>query len=371
MRAVMLCAPGRVELTDVPWPEVREPRDAVVRITRAAICGTDLHPYRGEIPGFRPDTILGHEFVGVVEDAGPAAGVLPGTRVVASDVIACGRCWWCERGCHYQCEHVSLFGYGEVVGSYVPGGQAEAVRVPFADTVLAPIPNGVTDERAVFVGDVLTTGWTAVTEAGVRDGDVVAVVGCGPVGLCAALSAQLQRATVVGIDPSADRLRTIAQMGMISASPEDARQVVGDLTAGHGADAVVEAVGSPAALTAALALARGRGIVVAVGAHHEPAFPFDTGDAFGRELTLRFAIGDPIRCRDVLFDHLVAGRLDPARVITHRLPLEDVETAYALFDRGEATKVLLVPDPGAARPTDPHDRPIPTTERGQHDDDHH
>jgi threonine dehydrogenase-like Zn-dependent dehydrogenase len=356
MRAAMLCAPGRVELTDVPWPEVREPRDAVVRVTRAAICGTDLHPYRGEIPGFRPDTILGHEFVGIVEDAGLRAGVAPGARVVASDVIACGRCWWCEHGGHYQCERVSLFGYGEVVGSYVPGGQAEAVRVPFADTVLASVPEGVTDDQAVFVGDVLTTGWTAATEAGVADGDVVAVVGCGPVGLCAALSAQLEHATVVGVDANPDRRRRIAELGMISASSDDARQVVDELSAGRGADAVVEAVGSPAALTAALALARGRGTVVAVGAHHEPAFPLDTGDAFGRELTLRFAVGDPIRCRDTLFGHLAAGRLDPARVVTHRLPLDDVDQGYALFDRGEATKVLLSPAAGSSSAPDPHDR---------------
>ncbi|HEV7762713.1 MAG TPA: alcohol dehydrogenase catalytic domain-containing protein [Acidimicrobiales bacterium] len=348
MKATSLRRPGRIELVDVPWPEVGSPRDAVVRVTRSAICGTDLHPYRGEIPGFRPDTIMGHELVGVVEDAGPEAelaGVAVGSRVVASDVIACGSCWWCGHDAHYQCPHVSLFGYGEVVGSYVPGGQAEAVRVPFADTVLTPVPEDVDDDSALFVGDVLTTGWTAAAEAGVAGGDVVAVVGCGPVGLCAVLSAQLLgAATVVGVDGQAARRDAAAGLGAVAAAPDAARAVLDDLTDGRGADRVIEAVGSPAALAGALALARARGVVAAVGAHHEPAFPLDTGDAFGRELTLRFAVGDPIRWGGVLFAHLAAGRLDPARLVSHRLPLADAADAYALFDRGEATKVLLLPD---------------------------
>jgi threonine dehydrogenase-like Zn-dependent dehydrogenase len=345
VKATVWRAPGRVELADEAWPEVVEPRDAVVRVQRAAICGTDLHPYRGEIPGFRPGTVMGHEFVGVVEAAGPEAGVAPGARVVGSDVIACGGCWWCRRGAHYQCEQVSLFGYGEVVGTYVPGGQAEAVRVPFADTVLLPVPAGVDDDAAVFVGDVLTTGWAAAAQAEVAEGDVVAVVGCGPVGLCAALSARLQGASeVVGVDRQPGRRQVAADLGLVAAGPDDARGVLGDLTGGRGADRVIEAVGHPAALTAALALVRPLGMVTAVGAHHEPAFPLDTGDAFGRELTLRFVVGDPIRWGGTVLDHLVAGRLDPTRVVSHRLPLDDVADAYALFDRGEATKVLLVPD---------------------------
>jgi threonine dehydrogenase-like Zn-dependent dehydrogenase len=349
MRAASLVGPGRVELVEVPWPEVRQPRDAVVRVTRAAICGTDLHPYRGEIPGFLAGAIMGHEFVGVVEAAGPEAGVVPGDRVVASDVIACGRCWWCCRGAHYQCAEVSLFGYGEVVGVYVPGGQAEAVRVPFADTVLTPVPAEVGDDAALFVGDVLTTGWTAATEAGLSAGDqedtVVAVVGCGPVGLCAALSARLLGAsTVVAVDgQAARRAGAAAAAGAVPAAPDEARAIVDDLTGGRGADAVIEAVGSPAALAGALALVRPRGTVAAVGAHHEPAFPLDTGDAFGRELTLRFAVGDPIRWAGPLFDHLAAGRLDPTGLVSHHLALDEVATAYALFDQAEATKVLLHP----------------------------
>lgn len=344
MKASMLVAPGRIEVQEVAWPDVRDPRDAVVRVSRAAICGTDLHPYRGEIPGFRAGTIMGHEFVGVVEAAGPEAGVAAGDRVVASDVIACGRCWWCQRGAHYQCEQVSLFGYGEVVGSYVPGGQAEAVRVPFADTVLLPVPDDVDDDTALFVGDVLTTGWAAAAQAEVGHGDVVAVVGCGPVGLCAALSARLQGAeSVVAVDPQPARREVAGRLGFRAVAPEHGREVVGDLTAGRGADVVVEAVGLPGSLRDALALVRPRGMVTAVGAHHEPAFPLDTGDAFGRELTLRFVVGDPIRWGPTVLDHLRTGLLNPCRVVSHRLPLDDAAEAYSLFDRGEATKVLLEP----------------------------
>lgn len=328
---------------DLAPPAVVDPGDAVVRVTRSAICGTDLHPYRGEIPGFMEGTVLGHEFVGVVEQVGDAVtAVSPGDRVVASDVIACGHCWWCRRGWHYQCESVSLFGYGEVVGSYVPGGQAEFVRAPFADVVLSPIPDELSDERALFVGDVLTTGFTAASEAGIEPGDVVAVVGCGPVGLFAAMSAlYLGAARVLAVDPDPARRAAAEAEGAVGVAPDDLANALRDLTGGRGADAVLEAVGSPAALACAVEAVRAKGTVVAVGAHHDPAFPLHTGLAFGRELTLRWAVGDPISTRDRLVPILLAGRLDPTSVISHRMPLDDAVLAYELFDRRDATKVVL------------------------------
>jgi threonine dehydrogenase-like Zn-dependent dehydrogenase len=310
-----------------------------------AICGTDLHPYRGEIGGFRADTVMGHEFVGVVEAVGgevPAA-LGPGTRVVASDVIACGRCWWCRQGYHYQCPHVALFGYGEVVGDYVAGGQAEAVRVPFADTVLAPLPDDIADEAALFVGDILATGWTAAVDGGVAGGELVAVVGCGPVGLCAAMSATARgAATIVGVDPLPARRQAAAELGILAVAPSDALAAVRDPSGGRGADVVIEAVGTSPALAGALDLGRARGVVVSVGAHHA-TFPLDTADAFARELTLRFAVGDPIRYAADLLGLVRAGVLDATRVVSHRLSLDDAALAYELFDRGEATKVVLTP----------------------------
>jgi 2-desacetyl-2-hydroxyethyl bacteriochlorophyllide A dehydrogenase len=345
MMAVMLRGPRHVEVVDQPGPSLLDPRDAVVRVAQSAICGTDLHPYRGELEGFRRDTVLGHEFVGVIESVGPAtAGLKPGQRVVASCVIACGRCWWCDRAEHYHCPQVSLFGYGEVVGSYVPGGQAELVRVPFADTVLHHIPDHIDDEQAVFVGDVLATGWSAAIDGGVGEGDTVAIVGCGPVGLCAALSSRAQGAeTIVAVETSPARRAVAERLGAVSVAPSEAAQAVGDLSGARGADVVIEAVGSDAALAAALSLVRPRGVVVAVGAHHSAAFPLPTGEAFAKELTLRFCVGDSIRHRDRLLSLIASGRLDTGPLVSHRLPLAAAPEAYALFDQQEATKVLLAP----------------------------
>ena len=352
MKALTLRGPRRVELAEAPWPEVQGPRDAVVRVTMTAICGTDLHPYRGEIGGFRRDTVMGHEFVGVVEAVGGEvpATLAPGTRVVASDVIACGRCWWCRRGFHYQCPQVALFGYGEVVGDYVAGGQAEAVRVPFADTVLAPLADDLADEAALFVGDILATGWTAAVDGGIGGGELVAVVGCGPVGLCAALSATARgAATIVGVDPLPARRRAATALGMIAVAPSDAAAVVRDLSRGRGADVVVEAVGTSAALAGALDLSRARGVVVAVGAHHS-TYELDTADGFARELTLRFAVGDPIRYAAELLELVRAGVVDATVVVSHRLSLDDAAPAYDLFDQGEATKVVLTPSGKTGEP---------------------
>ncbi|NDZ99824.1 alcohol dehydrogenase catalytic domain-containing protein, partial [Streptomyces sp. SID10116] len=205
MRALRWHGTRRAEVADdVAMPRVEEPRDAVVRVVRSAICGTDLHPYRGEIDGFPAGTVTGHEFTGVVEETGPEVrGLRAGDRVVASDIIACGHCRSCRHGWHYQCDRVGLFGYATVVGTRAyAGGHAEFVRVPFADTVLFPIPDDVGDERALFVGDVLATGYACAVGAGVRPGDTVAVVGCGPVGLLALEVAWLLGAArVLAVDP--------------------------------------------------------------------------------------------------------------------------------------------------------------------------
>lgn len=351
--SLMLRGPRQTEVVEQPRPQLRQPDDAIIRVTLAAICGTDLHPYRGELPGFRPDTVLGHEFVGIVEQVGAGATrVSEGQRVVASGVIACGRCWWCDRAEHYQCRHVSLFGYGGVVGTYVPGGQAELVRVPFADAVLHPIPPDVGDEQALFVGDVLATGWTAAVDGGVGPASVVAVVGSGAVGLCSVLcSRALGAATIVAVDSSAARRAGAGAAGATPVAPATALELVRDLTCGRGADVVIEAVGSDNALAAALSLVRPRGIVVAVGAHHATAFPLATGDAFARELSLRFAVGDSIRHRETLLSLIAAGRLDPAPLVSHRLPLAEAPAGYVLFDQGEAVKVLLLPPFPSGGPT--------------------
>lgn len=348
MRALRWHGAYRVAIDDdVPAPRVEHPRDAVVRVVRSAICGTDLHPYRGEMDTFTPGTVTGHEFTGVVEAVGPEAhGLRPGDRVVASDVIACGRCRACGLGHHYQCPQVALFGYDTVVGDHaVPGGHAEYVRVPFADTVLHPIPDDVGDERALLIGDVLATGYACAVGAGVRPGDTVAVVGCGPVGLMALEAAWILGAgRVLAVDPLERRRKIAAGRGADTFAPgDDLRGLIADLTEGQGPDAVLEAVGTDTALLTALDLVRPRGTVCAVGAHASDAMPLPTRTAFAKELTLRFAVGDPIAERDTLMRLIRGGKLDPTFVISHRLSLAEAPRGFRLFDSGEADKVVLIP----------------------------
>jgi threonine dehydrogenase-like Zn-dependent dehydrogenase len=346
VKAVVYQGPGRVTVEEVPPPRLLGPRDAVVRVSRAAICGTDLHPYRGEIADFAAGTVLGHEFAGTVAEVGAQVPFAVGQRVFASDIIACGRCADCGRGWHYQCSSVSLFGYSTVVGPYVAGGQAEYVRVPYADVVLAATPDDVTDEQALFVGDVLTTGYAAARTADITPGDVVAVVGAGPVGLLAAMcAAMLGAAQVVIADPEPVRRRHAASFGIAAVCPDELGTLVRAMTGGRGAPAVIEAVGTDAALRCALETAGPRATVSTVGAHHATGMPFPTGLAFARELTVRFTVGDPITLRDQVLALVRSGRINPSRIVSHRLDLAQAPTGYALIDAREAAKVVLATGP--------------------------
>jgi 2-desacetyl-2-hydroxyethyl bacteriochlorophyllide A dehydrogenase len=346
MRAVVWLGECHVEVRHgVPVPEIELGHDAVVRVVRTAICGTDLHAYRGDMQGIPVGTVLGHEFTGVIVDRGPNVNCLEvGDRVVASDIVACGACWFCRRGHHYQCREVTLFGYGTVVGSSLPGGQADFVRVPHADVVLSRIPDGISDEQALFAGDVLATGYASVSEAGTTPGDVVAIVGGGPVGLCAALSARLFGVQhVLVIDPDTRRRDFAESLGVTAAPPASALVHARHLTSGRGADIVVEAVGTDGALSLSLDLVRARGTVVAVGAHHSTAMPFSTGAAFAKEITLRFVVGDPISTRAELLGLIADRRLDATPIISHRLPLDEAAAGYRMFADRDATKVVLIP----------------------------
>jgi alcohol dehydrogenase len=339
----VLRAPGDVGVDEVADPAIREAGDAIVAVRLTAICGADLFPYHGLTPGFEAGTVLGHEFAGEIVEVG--AGVLslrPGQRVVNTSMISDGTCPSCLAGRVTQCQGRSLFGYSGVYPR-LDGGQAELVRVPHADRALRPLPDEVTDEAAVFLADILPTGYGAVVRGGVADGDTVVVVGCGPVGLMAVLCAANVAGRLIAIDGVLGRRELAERLGAEAVLPEQAADFVAEATDGLGADVVIEAAGSPAGLDAALRLARGRGTVSVVGAHFEPDFPLDNGLMFERELTLRFSIGDPTMYGALLLDRLAAGTLDPTPVITHRLPLADAAEAYRLFDTREATKVVLTP----------------------------
>ncbi|MBX6367756.1 MAG: alcohol dehydrogenase catalytic domain-containing protein [Rhodospirillales bacterium] len=341
MKAVVLHAPGKLAVEAVPDPRILAPGDAIVRVRATAICGADLLPFHGLTPGFEAGTILGHEFAGEVVEVGPGVtAVKPGDRVVNTSMISDGTCPSCRAGRVTQCEGRSLFGYSGVYPR-LDGGQAELVRVPQADRALRALPETVSDEAAIFLADVLPTGYGAVVRGDVREGDTVVVVGCGPVGLMAVLCAAPLAGRLIAVDGVPVRRELAARLGAEAVTPGDAADAVAAATGGLGADVVIEAAGSLGALDASLSLARGRGVVSVVGAHFEPDYPLDNGRMFERELTLRFSIGDPAADGTALLERLAAAEFDPTLVITHRMPLDDAAEAYRLFDSREATKVVL------------------------------
>jgi alcohol dehydrogenase len=343
MKAVVLAGVGDLQVMEVPDAKLVDPGDAVVRVTTTAICGADLFPFHGHTPGFENGTVLGHEFVGVVQSVGPAvSSVQPGARVVSTSTISCGFCPNCRAGRPTQCPDRALFGYSGVY-KRLDGGQAELVRVPVADRCLRVVPDAIADESAVFLADMLPTGYNAVKRADLAIGDVAVVLGCGTVGLMAVLFAQRVARTVVAVDGIAGRRALAKQFGAQAVTPDDARDAIEAATDGLGADGVIEAAGSAGALTAALTYVRGRGTVSVVGAHFDSDFPLNNALMFEREMTLRVSWGDPFNDRDRLLALLGAGDLDPRPVISHRLPLAEAAEAYRLFDAREATKVLLTP----------------------------
>lgn len=343
MKAVTVGEPGSVRVTEVAEPRLLEPRDAVVRVTAAAICGADLLPVHGMTPGFDNATVLGHEFTGIVANVGADVRRLrPGQRVVSSSTVSDGTCPHCRAYRPAQCAERSLFGYSGVYPR-LDGGQAELVRVPLADRCLLPLPDTLGDEQALFLADVLPTGYAAVRNAGADLADTVVVLGCGPVGLMAVMCAAGFGGGVIAVDGVPGRRELAAAFGAVTATPEDAGQLVSARTGGLGADVVIEAAGSPGALDAALRMVRGQGTVSVVGAHFEPDYKLDGGRMFEGELTMRFSIGDPISQRERLMRMIIDRKLEPERVITHHLPLAEAASAYQLFDQRIATKVVLHP----------------------------
>lgn len=344
MRAVVFVEPGRVEVADLPDPVIGSPTDAVVRVTRAAICGSDLHFLHGKTPT-APGASLGHEAVGVVEAVGGAVtGVRPGDRVVLSFAVACGRCWFCSRGQSQLCEQAAIFGAGPFGGD-LPGAQAERVRVPWADVNLLLVPDAVDDERAVFVGDVLTTGFHAAARAEASADDVVAVVGAGPVGWCTAASlVAFGAGRVAVLDREPARLALAEALGAtpVHVGERSAETALAEMTDDRGADVVIDAVGSVEAYRSASTIVRRGGRVVVAGVYAGESVELQLGVAWARALELRFTGICPVHAhwRRVMAE-VEAGSLDPTPLISHRLTLEEAPSGYGLFDRREATKVVL------------------------------
>jgi len=352
MRAVVYQGPGVVRLEEVPEPKITDPEDAIVRVTATSICGSDLHIVHGLLPKMEPGRIIGHEFVGVVQEVGTAVKRFkPGDRVVGPAAVWCGRCRPCLRGIVSACERGATFGHGPLLGD-LPGAQADYVRVPFSDVTLQPIPDELTDEQVIFAGDVLPTGYSAVVGLasgvrGVRAGDNVVIFGLGPVGLCAVASARLfDPARVIAVGNRVERLAMAARLGAdatVDAAAEDVRARVRELTDGWGADYVVEAVGKQESLGNSVAVSAPGGVVSVVGAFQQPT-TVNAPRMQAKNVTLSMGLGDLSLMKE-LIDLIRLGRLDLTSLITHRFSLDEAERAYEVFDKRleGAIKVILVP----------------------------
>ncbi len=345
MKAIVFDGPGRIALREAAEPILIDPADALVRVTLAGICGTDLHVVAGHFRGMEPGAVIGHEFVGdVIAVGAEVRHVKVGDHVVASDFSACGRCRSCERGDHWECPERSFFGTGASFGPPLSGAQAEIVRAPFADATLAIVPKGVSDEAAILVSDNLATGWAAIERARLEAGETVAVIGGGAVGQLTSLAAQAAgAAAVVVVEPSMLRRDFARANGALSAEPQAARDLLAKLTDGEGADVVVEAVGATATLTSAFDLVRKRGRIVSVGAHASEEWPLPLARCFANEITLCFAIGDSIRLRSRLFALIRSGVLDPTVVVQERLSMDQVLDGYRKLREQQILKAVIDP----------------------------
>ncbi len=271
MRALTFQAPGRVELVDKPEPQLLERDDAIVRVTASGVCGSDLHIYHGRVQ-IEPGFTIGHEYVGEVVAAGDGVtSVAPGDSVLGCFQVACGTCWFCRAGAFHKCDSSRTFGHGAALGD-LQGTQAELALVPRANLTLRRIPAGVSPDVALFAGDVMGTGYHAIVEGGVRPGDSVAVLGLGPVGLCAVQAALLAgAASVVAIDSVEERLAMASSFGAqaVHLTEQDPRAAVKAVSEGRGVDVTVDAVGDPRALELAIRLTRKCGTISVVGVYAE------------------------------------------------------------------------------------------------------
>jgi threonine dehydrogenase-like Zn-dependent dehydrogenase len=344
MQAVTFQAPGEVRVEERPEPELLARDDAIVRVEATGVCGSDLHIYHGRVviePGFT----LGHEFVGTVVAAGDGVSqVAEGERVLGCYCSACGDCFFCRRGDFHECDEGRVFGHGKALGS-LQGAQAELVLVPHANLTLRPVPAGMSDDAALFAGDVMGTGWHAVDQAGIRPGDSAAVLGLGPVGLCAVQAAKAAgAATVVGIDSVEDRLRIAEEFGArpVHLTADDPRAAVKEATDGRGVDAAIDAVGHPDALELACRITRKAGTVAAIGVYAERV-QVHMGIVWIKALTLKTGQANVIGHVDRVLAMMAGGLLDPTPLVSHHMRLTDAPVAYDVYDRREALKVVMTP----------------------------
>ncbi|MGZ4121459.1 MAG: zinc-binding dehydrogenase [Actinomycetota bacterium] len=347
MRAVLFEDVGKISVGDYPDPVLVDPGDAICKVDTAAICGSDLHLLEGRIPVMQSCSPIGHEFVGTITEVGTGVTRFkPGDRVVGSFVVACGECWFCERHLYPNCDRLRVLGYGMFLGD-LPGAQAQYVRVPVADLNLHAVDPELSDEQAVFAGDILTTSVYICERAGIKPGDTVAIIGAGPVGLLTLMSARAYGPDrIYAVDMEAERLKMAESFGAI---PVDATKVnpvvqLQRATGDRGVDVVIECVGLESAFTTALNAVRANGTVAVIGVHSELSYDFPLGEIWRRGITIVMGATCNVQSH---WDRSLAlvkdGVIDPTTLITHTLPLEDAVEGYRLFSSHEALKVILKP----------------------------
>lgn len=344
MRAITFQAPGQVRVEEKPEPELGAADEALVRVEASGICGSDLHIFHGRVP-VEPGFTIGHEFVGTVRAVGAdVERVAVEDRVLGCFHTACATCVACLRGDYHRCDHGRTFGHGSKLGD-LQGAQAEHLLVPRANLTLRKVPEGMADEVALFAGDVMGTGFHAVAHAGMRSGDTVAVLGLGPVGLCAVQAALAGGAVeVFAIDSVGQRLEMARQFGAtpVHLTEGEPKRAVRAATDGRGVDVVVDAVGDPGPLEMAVSLARDAGTVSGIGAYAGRG-EVPLGLAWLKGLTLRLGLANVIAHVDRVLALIESGKLDPSPLVTHRMKLDEAAEAYALYDQREALKIVLTP----------------------------
>jgi 2-desacetyl-2-hydroxyethyl bacteriochlorophyllide A dehydrogenase len=344
MRAVTFQAPGEITIEERPEPELLAPDDAIVRVEATGVCGSDLHIYHGRVK-IEPGFVIGHEFVGTVIAAGDAVTrAAEGDRVLGCFHTACGSCFFCMRGEYSKCDEARVFGHGATLGS-LQGAQAEQVLVPRANLTLRRVPDGISDDAALFAGDVMGTGYHAIRAADTAPGDSVAVVGLGPVGLCAVQAAKAGGAPhVIAIDQVEDRLDVARSFGAtpVHLTEQDPRAAVKEATEGRGVDVCVDAVGHPDALDLACRLTRKAGTVSVVGVYAERC-EVHMGVVWIKALSFRTGHANVIAHVDRVLAMMATGVLDPTPLVSRHMTLDEAPAAYEAYANREALKIVLAP----------------------------
>lgn len=343
MKAVVYHGPNNISLDDVPVPEIIESDDAIVRVTTSTICGTDIHIESGGMPAVKPGTIIGHEFCGEVVAVGPSVtNVAVGDQCAVSCVTSCGHCYFCRKGEYSHCTTGSwIFGY------MIDGCQAEYVRVPHANMGLYKIPEGLTDDDVLFVGDILSTGYFGAQKSEITPGDTVAVFGAGPVGMCAMASARLWGpACIIAVDTNDFRLQTALDQGIadvaINPTKQDVAAEIKKLTEGRGADSCIEAVGVKPTYDMAIDCVRDAGVVSIIGVFENPQ-ELRMNELWIRNIKIHMGL---VTTNEIpaLIRLIKAGKINMKFMQTHRAPLAEILTGYDVFGNKKDNVIKWIVD---------------------------